>query len=393
MRFLGRIRIRTKLGLLLALAALALAAAVLLAGNVLHQRMMDDRVAKLRTVAELIHGLAQSIEDQVVAGKMRREAALARLRSNVRAMWYDDRQDYVLVYSMAGICLIHAAFPAQGGTDRSQVKDVNGELIVGSMMEVLKTADEGVTSYYFPKPGQQEALPKLTFVKKFKPWDIFIGTGVYTDDIDAEYRAMLLRLGGVGFAIMALLGAIAWFIGRDITAPLARLKQEMARLADGDLTIEGGEAARGDELGDMARTVVVFKENAATMRKLQDEQAALKDRADEEKRRTLGKLGARFEARVRGIVDALARAAAEMQQTARALAAWPTGRGGRPKRQRRAPRWRRATSRLSPPRPNSSRLRSPRSAARCRPRPAPPRRRLPKDRRPTPASRVSPRRR
>jgi len=93
----------------------------------------------------------------------------------------------------------------------------------------------------------------------------------------------------------------------------------MARLAAGDLAVDISEASRGDEIGGMAKTVRVFKENAESMRRLEAEQAEAKQAAEQEKRRALGELATRFEERVRGIVDAVAHAAEEMLATSEAL--------------------------------------------------------------------------
>jgi methyl-accepting chemotaxis protein len=325
MHFLDRLKIKAKLGLLLGLSALALAASILLAANLMHQRMIDDRIAKLHGITDIAIGIAQALDDEVKAGKITQEEALARLRTAVYGMWYDNHHDYVIAFSLDGVTIANPNAHDQQGTNRLATKDPNGKPIVGSMIEVLKDADEGLTDYVYPKPGTTEPLPKLTYVKKFKPWNAFFATGVWTDDIEAEYHAALWRLSLFGLAILAVVGAITWFVNRNITLSLGNLKTKMARLAEGDLQVEISEASRRDEIGDMAKTVSVFKENAAAMRRLETEQAEAKVAAEAEKRRSLGELAARFEERVRGIVDAVARAADEMQATSQGLSASTEG--------------------------------------------------------------------
>ncbi len=320
MSVLNRLKIKAKLGLLLGLSALSLAIAIVMAASLVHQRMMDDRIAKLRSIVEVVQGMAQSLEDDVAAGKMTRDEALARFRANIHQMWYDDHKDYVVVFTMDGVSIANANDPKQEGSSRLGTKDVNGKPIVGSFIDALKAADEAVVDYMYPKPGTTEPLPKLTFVKRFKPWNALIGTGVYTDDIEAEYRSVLWHLGGAGAAILAVLAAIAWLVNHNIAGSLLSLKARMEKLAAGDLAVTITETERADEIGGMARTVEVFKDNAQAMRQLQAEQDELKARAEEDKRRALADLAARFEERVRGIVDEVSQAAMAMQQTARSLA-------------------------------------------------------------------------
>ena len=325
MRFFARLKINAKLGLLLGLSALALAVSVVAASSILHQRMLADRIDKMHAIVEIVAGQAQALENLVQAGKISREEALDRFRTAVYGSWYDNHHDYVITFFMDGVAIANGNAPDQQGTSRLAVKDTNGKPIVGSMLDVVKDADEGIIDYMYPKPGTKEPLPKLTYVMKFKPWNALFGTGVWIDDIEADYRAALMKLGSIGLLIMVVLAAIAFAVNRNIASGLARLKATMGRLAAGDLGAEITETRRGDEIGDMARAVQVFKENAAAMRRLEAEQAELKATAEAEKQRALAELAARFEARVRGIVDAVSHASADMQAMAKGLSAAAEG--------------------------------------------------------------------
>ena len=57
-------------------------------------------------------------------------------------------------------------------------------------------------------------------------------------------------------------GFIAWFVGNSIANPLTRMTNAMRRLANGENETEVTGIERGDEIGDMAGAVQVFKENA-----------------------------------------------------------------------------------------------------------------------------------
>src|SRR5579864_418527 len=192
MRFFARLKIKAKLGLLLGLSALALAVSIVAAASFLHQRMLADRIDKARSIVELVTGQAQALENLVRAGKLSREEALERFRTAVYGSWYDNHHDYVMTFFMDGVAIANGNAPDQQGTSRLAAKDSNGKPMVGSMIEVVKDADEGTTEYVFPKPGTKEPLPKLTYVIKFKPWNAVFGTGVWIDDIEADYRAALM---------------------------------------------------------------------------------------------------------------------------------------------------------------------------------------------------------
>ncbi|MBN8921219.1 MAG: HAMP domain-containing protein, partial [Rhizobiales bacterium] len=72
----------------------------------------------------------------------------------------------------------------------------------------------------------------------------------------------------VGFAIVALGLLLSWWIGRGITRPLLGLGRAMEQLAEGDTSVTVPAVGEGDEIGRMARTVLVFRDNALERERL-----------------------------------------------------------------------------------------------------------------------------
>ena len=72
----------------------------------------------------------------------------------------------------------------------------------------------------------------------------------------------------VGIAMVALGLGFSWLIGRTITRPLNGLAGVMKRLADGDTTARIPATHARDEIGEMARTVIVFRDNMIEREKL-----------------------------------------------------------------------------------------------------------------------------
>ncbi len=78
---------------------------------------------------------------------------------------------------------------------------------------------------------------------------------------------------GVSLAVVLIGLALGWLIGRSITKPLAGLVAVMRALADGDTTTHIPAVKARDEIGAMARTVVVFRDNARERDRLEAEQS------------------------------------------------------------------------------------------------------------------------
>jgi methyl-accepting chemotaxis protein len=93
----------------------------------------------------------------------------------------------------------------------------------------------------------------------------------------------------------------------------------MRDLADGDLNVSLPAQQRSDEVGQMAQAVAIFKDNAVRMRQLQADHAEAEARSEREKRKAFASLADNFEASVRGIVEGVSSAAAEMRSTAQSM--------------------------------------------------------------------------
>lgn len=100
-----------------------------------------------------------------------------------------------------------------------------------------------------------------------------------------EHSAQASRV--ITFEVITLVVAIlvggvsAWLVAFRIVRPLRNLGDVMGKLADGDLEIEVVGTERTDEIGEMALSLQVFKDNAIERQRLEEETR----RADEESRR------------------------------------------------------------------------------------------------------------
>ena len=95
----------------------------------------------------------------------------------------------------------------------------------------------------------------------------------------------------------------------------------MRTLADGELEGEIPGVGRGDEVGAMAATVQIFKDNAVRIRGLEKAEAETQARAAAERRAAMENLAGDFERSVNGIVRSVSTAAAGMQTTAQSMTA------------------------------------------------------------------------
>lgn len=138
-------------------------------------------------------------------------------------------------------------------------------------------------------------------------------------DARATYAAA--RMATFAFAGLALLIGLAsaGFVLVRMTSPLQRLNGTMRVIADGKLETDVVYTTRNDEIGDMAKALLVFKENGLRMRRMEEEQKASEQAEARRRKQEMSKLADEFEHAVGEIVDAVASASTELEASANTL--------------------------------------------------------------------------
>jgi len=128
--------------------------------------------------------------------------------------------------------------------------------------------------------------------------------------------AIVLATSAVMFVAVVLIG---FLVGRSISRPLMGLTRATTDLADGNIELEIPATERKDEIGDLARAVLVFKQNAVEKRRLEAQEA--EDRAAKEQRaKAVEVLIQDFEAASNEALQNVLDAASSLQDTSSTMA-------------------------------------------------------------------------
>jgi methyl-accepting chemotaxis protein len=128
-------------------------------------------------------------------------------------------------------------------------------------------------------------------------------------------------LSGILSLLAVAVACLAWrlMVSRIVSA-LLRLRAEMEKVARGEFAIEISDQERSDEVGDMARALAIFRDNAGAIERMRSEQAAQEQRVAAEKRRAIEELAADFELQVNRVVGEVQSAASQMDNSSRQMA-------------------------------------------------------------------------
>jgi len=272
------LKISGRLNLVSLAALVGLALVLALSLFRLNAVMRDDISDRTRKTVEVAHSTLKHYQGLENAGRMTRAEAQAAAFSAIKSMRY-GKDEYFWINDMHPKMVMHPMKPELEGTDISDKTDADGIFMFREMVKVVRDQGEGFVNYNWPKPGVDEPQPKISFVKGFAPWGFVIGSGVYVDDIRAAVMKAALSQGLIVLIIILVVGTLNWILSRSISRPVAALATRMRTLASGDTASDIPGLDRGDEVGDMARGLGVFRDNAIA--KAQAEAAKAKADAEQ----------------------------------------------------------------------------------------------------------------
>ncbi len=129
-----------------------------------------------------------------------------------------------------------------------------------------------------------------------------------------------LLWAGMFLLIGALAGLFSMFsVYKKVLAPMVGLNKSMTVLASGDTELQIPALGQKDEIGDMASSVQVFKENAIEKKRLEAEQIATEKRVAEEKKRSMDKIANDFESQVGSIISSVSSSSKDMSGVAQSM--------------------------------------------------------------------------
>jgi methyl-accepting chemotaxis protein len=197
-----------------------------------------EKEEQTKGLVQLAYAVAQEQYALESSGKISQEEAQAKAMNTIRGMRYGNG-GYLWINDLQPKMVMHPINPALDGEDLSEYKDPTGKRIFVEFTNVVKSQDAGYVDYMWPKPGEKVPVRKTSFVKGFAPWGWVIGTGVYTDDVNAfaaRVWANGMRNSRIAIWVVAVLaivaGALYLFVVRQINITLGQVVEELSAGAE-----------------------------------------------------------------------------------------------------------------------------------------------------------------
>ncbi|MBF0325699.1 MAG: bacteriohemerythrin [Alphaproteobacteria bacterium] len=150
----------------------------------------------------------------------------------------------------------------------------------------------------------------------------------YLETLYEETVSVLARQNAVSMVVVlvALVSGIAaaFLIARSIVNPVNAMTGVMGQLAANNLSVDVPYADRGDEIGEMAKSVDHFKAQMVRVRQLEAEQEEQKRQAEADRRAAMNHMADAFESSVGKVVQTVTSAVTELQASSSQMAATAT---------------------------------------------------------------------
>ena len=206
-----------------------------------------------RHVVETAAGIFDHYRQLETSGAMSTAEAQQAAIKQIRALRYDG-QDYFWINDLGPVMIMHPMQPKLEGQNLSQVKDPTGKALFNEMVAVARSNGAGAVDYMWAKPGEADPVPKISYVQLFQPWGWIIGSGIYVDDVEAEFKNYLMRFSIIGLFIAAIMAVLVAILIRSITRPLRNSMSAMANIASGEADLTRDlDVSGNDELTTLGR--------------------------------------------------------------------------------------------------------------------------------------------
>ncbi len=215
--------------------------------------LMNEKYAATRHLVEVAYSILENYGRQADAGGMSQTDAQQQAMAEIKKIRYDGK-NYFWINDLAPVMIMHPFKSELDGQDLSGFKDPNGKHLFVEMARVCRAKGEGFVDYYWPKPGFDKPVPKISFVKLYEPWGWIVGTGIYVEDVAAQIGRQRNHIVlAVIFLILATL-ILSYLVSRMITRRLSRAVEMSGRIAAGDIAVDIGFQGN-DEVGRLIESM------------------------------------------------------------------------------------------------------------------------------------------
>ncbi len=260
MEFLRNYTIQQRLALLVTLMLIGLVILNTISLSKGYDSLLEQKRQATKQLVETAYSIIEHHYGLQQKGELNEEQAKKQANSVLTSLRYDTN-NYFWVNDFTPTMVMHPMKPKLIGKNLSAVKDPDGTPLFMNMVRIAQEKGQGFVPYKWPKPGVDDPVDKISYVKAFTPWQWIIGSGTYIDDINATFAKQRNLLLGYAIVIAIIVIFLGYVIGKSILKPTQLASDMMKNISqgEGDLTRKLDNAGK-DEISRLSRYFNAFTE-------------------------------------------------------------------------------------------------------------------------------------
>jgi methyl-accepting chemotaxis protein len=210
--------------------------------------MLIEKKSKLVNIVELSLSIAEEEYQLFKSGKIDESTAKMNAKNAIKDLKYDEsnyiwiNDDTLPIPKM----IMHPTTPSLDGKTLDSnkfnsaysleynniIESVDNRNIFQSFSEIANKSGKGFVKYLWTKPTSEgevstKKYPKLSYVQKFDQWSWVLGTGIYIDDIDAEFYNSIIKMSIIVLIILIILITAFSMVSNDIVSKVKILNEDV----------------------------------------------------------------------------------------------------------------------------------------------------------------------
>jgi methyl-accepting chemotaxis protein len=199
--------------------------------NSLRANMLQEKEVQLTKLTDTLFSQLFLYEQKIKEGQLSQAQAQQQAVAYIKTLRY-GQGDYFWINDHQPKMIMHPTNPKLDGQDLSTNQDKVGNFLFVDMVKAVKeNAAGGFVHYFWPKPNSDTPVEKLSYVREFAPWGWIIGTGIYIDDINAQFIEKLKS----EVAVIALILLVVIFMGgllvRSLKKAIASMTNQVSHVS------------------------------------------------------------------------------------------------------------------------------------------------------------------
>lgn len=180
------------------------------------KNMMDRKRETIYELTQTACSILDKYNREVIAGNLELPEAQQKAADEIGELRYGaENKDYFWITDMHPNMIRHPYRTDLNDHDLSNFEDPQGKKLFVEFVKTVEQSNEGYVDYMWQwKDDSTRIVPKLSYVRGFKPWGWIVGTGIYIEDVKTEIARLEQRLFIVSVIITVLIVLLLTFVMR-----------------------------------------------------------------------------------------------------------------------------------------------------------------------------------